>query len=213
MGFDPGSARLYAIPDPVLDMPLEQQARLAVAGGAGAIQLRLKDAPDERLLAEGRAMAAVCREGGALFIVNDRPDIARILGADGVHVGSGDAHPADARRLLPAAVVGVSVADADEARAAEAAGADYVAVGPVFATPVKAGLAPVGLEAVSRVRRAVAIPVVAIGGIGPGNAAAAVAAGADSVAVISAVFRTPDPRGAAAALLSIVVNAINQWRA
>jgi thiamine-phosphate pyrophosphorylase len=209
MGFDAATARLYAIPDPGFGATLEEQARMAVEGGAGAIQLRLKETPESRLMETGRAMAAACRKGGALFIVNDRPDIALALGADGVHVGGTDASPAEARRMLPAgAVVGVSVGDPGEAVAAEAAGADYVAIGPVFATPVKAGLAPVGLGMVTRVRQAVSIPVVAIGGIGAANAASVVAAGADSIAVITAVFGAKDPRAAAAGLLSIIRTAV-----
>ncbi len=180
--------------------------RAAVAGGATAVQLREKLLPDAELTALAREAALLCRQAGVLFLVNDRVEVARAAGADGVHLGQEDAPARLARAALgPEAVVGVSCATPAEARAAEAAGADYVGVGSVYATATKpdAG-APIGLEGLRAVRAAVALPVVAIGGIGPANAAAVLRAGADGVAVVSAITRAPDMEAAVRALRALL---------
>lgn len=169
-------------------------ARAALAGGATLVQLRDKGATAAALFRLAAALLPLCRQAGVPLVVNDRLDVALAAGADGVHLGQDDLPAAEARRLLgPDRILGVSAATPAEARAAEQAGADYVGVGPVFPTATKpdAGEA-VGLKALAAVRAAVAIPVLAIGGITAANAGAAVAAGADGVAVISAVSRAPD---------------------
>jgi thiamine-phosphate pyrophosphorylase len=127
--------------------------------------------------------------------VNDRPDVARAVGADGVHLGQDDVPVAAARRVLgPGKLVGVSTHDLDELAGAEASGADYAGVGPVYATSSKAGaLAPRGLDLVRAARAATALPLVAIGGITPETAPAVLAAGADAVAMIGALVRAADP--------------------
>ncbi|HEY5998110.1 MAG TPA: thiamine phosphate synthase [bacterium] len=186
----------------------EGLALAALAGGADAIQLRAKHLPDAQVIVLGRRLAAACRERGALFFVNDDAAAALACGADGVHVGPGDSAPDEARRLLgPRGLIGVSIYAAADVAAAEAAGAAYVAVGAVFPTATKK-IAPVGLEGVRRLRAATPLPIVAIGGITAGNAASAIAAGADGVAVISAVSGAADPEAATRELRAVVAEAL-----
>lgn len=176
--------------------------RAAAAGGATAVQLREKGLSDRRFFELGQAVAAAARSLGLFFLVNDRVDLALALAADGVHLGQDDLPAAVARRLLgPKALIGVTVETEAEAQAAAAAGADYLGTGPIYATTTKpdAG-APYGPAIVQRVRRAGGLPVVAVGGITPDNAAAVVAAGADGVCVASAVAAAPDVAAAARAL-------------
>ena len=187
---------LYAIVDP-LDTGRDPVALAAalLQGGARLVQLRLKQASSRELTAVAAEIAPLARAAGAVFIVNDRADVARLVDADGVHVGADDLSVAAARRVLgPGRVVGVSTHAVDEAIAAEAAGADYVAVGPVYATTSKAGALPArGLDLVRAVRTALRCPVVAIGGITAHTAAAVLAAGADAVAMIGELVRAHDP--------------------
>jgi thiamine-phosphate pyrophosphorylase len=166
--------------------------RSAVAAGAAAVQYRAKASGTREMYREAAALRALCRE--TLFIVNDRVDLALAVGADGVHVGQDDLPCGAARRLLgEAGIVGVSVRSAAEAREAERDGADYVAVSPVFDTRTKPDAAPpCGLDAVRAVSEAVAIPVVAIGGVHLGNARAVIEAGAACLCAISATVRSPD---------------------
>jgi thiamine-phosphate diphosphorylase len=187
---------------------VEALVAAAIAGGADAIQLRAKGLAGPGLVALGGRLAAACRGRGVLFFVNDDAAAALACGADGVHVGPGDAAPEQARRLLgESGRVGVSVySDADLARA-EAARADYVAVGAVCPTRTKA-IAVVGLDGVRRLRAATRLPVVAIGGIDASNAAAAINAGADGVAVISAVSGARDPEAATRELCAQVTAAL-----
>lgn len=196
--------RLYVITDEALSAgrPAVEVVRAALAGGATAIQLRAKSWGGRRLVEEGRRLRAVTREAGALFIVNDRLDVALAVGADGVHLGQEDLPLADARRLAgPDFVIGISVDTEEEAAAAEAGGADYLGAGPAFPTTSKADAGPVlGPEGIGRIARRVRVPVVGIGGIGPGRAAPVVRAGAAGVAVISAVVGAPDVAAAARAL-------------
>jgi len=190
---------LYAIVDP-LDTGREPAALAAalLRGGARLVQLRWPGASARELLAAALAIRPLARAAGALFLVNDRPDVARAAEAEGVHLGQDDLPVAAARRVLGAGrLIGVSTHDPGQARAAEAAGADYLGVGPVYATATKPdALAPRGLALVSAVRAAVRCPLVAIGGITPETAAAVRAAGADAVAMIGALVRAPDPEAA-----------------
>jgi thiamine-phosphate diphosphorylase len=147
-------------------------------------------------------LARRCREVGALFIVNDRADLALAAGADGLHVGQDDLPAREARALLPPPMIlGVSTHDAVQARRAVADGADYVAVGSIFPTSSKTGFQLVGPELIRRVRPEVPVPLVGIGGITADNAPAVLAAGADAVAVISALCAAPDPEAATRAFL------------
>ena len=187
---------LYALVDP-LDTGRDPVAlaEALLAGGARLLQLRWKAASPRELLAAALAVRPLARAAGALFLLNDRPDIARAAEADGVHLGQDDLPVAAARRVLGIGrLLGVSTHDVEQARAAEAAGADYVGVGPVYATTTKPdALAPRGLALVTAVRAAVRCPLVAIGGITPETAALVRAAGADAVAMVGALVRAPDP--------------------
>jgi thiamine-phosphate pyrophosphorylase len=192
---------LYAItPDTGDTERLLALARQCLEGGAALVQYRGKEAAPGLALAQARRLAALCRTHGAAFIVNDSVELALAVHADGVHLGREDEDPRHARIVFPEGIIGVSCyADPAAAAAAAAAGADYVAIGSMFASSTKpaAPLAP--LDAITRARAASRLPVVAIGGITPQNAPAALAAGADMVAVISAVFAAPDACEAARA--------------
>lgn len=195
---------LYAIVDP-LDTgqaPLAL-ARALLEGGVRLLQLRLKAASPRELYAEAGAIRPLARSAGALFIVNDRPDVARAVDADGVHLGQDDVPVHAARTVLgPRAVIGVSTHSVEQARAAERDGADYVAIGPVYATTSKSAAETAGgLELVRAVRAAVRCPLVAIGGITPATVRAVRSAGADTVAMIAALVRAPDPSSAARAVV------------
>ena len=196
---------LYAILDRSVargrDLPGLLDAVLA--GGCRLVQLREKTMPLDELLPLARRLARRCREAGALLIVNDRTDLALAAGADGLHVGQDDLPARQARGLLrPNMILGVSTHDPEQARRAVADGADYVAVGSIFPTTTKAGFQLVGPELIRRVRPEVPVPLVAIGGITADNAAAVLGAGADAVAVISALCAAPDPEAATRAFLA-----------
>jgi thiamine-phosphate diphosphorylase len=186
---------LYAIVDP-LDTgrtPVDLAVAL-LAGGARVLQLRLKNAPARELLEVARAVRVHTLRAGALLIVNDRPDVARAAGADGVHLGQDDLPVAAARAVLPAGtLVGLSTHDVAQARAGTAAGADYLGVGPIFPTASKAAaLTARGLELVRAVRAVTPLPLVAIGGITPETAPEVRHAGADAVAMIAGLVRAAD---------------------
>jgi thiamine-phosphate pyrophosphorylase len=174
-------------------------ARRACAGGADAIQLRDKACGTRDLCRIGREIREITKAAGALFIVNDRLNVALACGADGVHLGQGDLRMDVARQRAPRPfVIGLSVRNVEEALAAVEAGADYVAVSPVFATASKDDAGPgCGLFGLREIRAAVSVPVVAIGGISRDNVAEVITGGADGVAVISAVVGQPDIAAAA----------------
>jgi thiamine-phosphate pyrophosphorylase len=178
-------------------------ARQAIEGGAGVIQLRDEVSPKKKLLAIARELQEICQKKNTLFIVNNHLDIALAAAADGLHLGQDDLPAAAARRLLPMdKLLGVSVIDAARAEKAQADGADYVAAGAIYATGTKEGVAIIGLERLTEIKKAVSIPVVAIGGIDSENATTVMAAGADAVAVISAVLGADSPRQAAAQIVN-----------
>jgi len=168
--------------------------RAALVGGAAAIQYRSKDAPGALRFEQARALVELCREYRVPLIVNDDIDIAGEAGADGAHLGAEDGDLVAARQQLgPDKLLGVSCYNRlDLALAAKEAGADYVAFGSVFASPTKPGAVRAPLALFAEARRAVGLPLVAIGGITPANAHLVIAAGADALAVISAVFAAPD---------------------
>jgi thiamine-phosphate pyrophosphorylase len=181
----------------------EEIAAAAVDGGASAVQLRAPELDDDRLNTVAASIAASARGAGVLFVVNDRTDVAIASGADGVHVGQGD-DPEGARRRAPdPMVLGVSVGDVEEARAAEAIGADYLAV-TVWSTDTKPEAVPAGLDGLRVLAAATALPVVGIGGIHAGNAREVLAAGAAGIAVIGAVAAAPDPVEAVRGLRRVV---------
>lgn len=176
-------------------------AEAAVAGGADMIQLRDKSGNLRDLLPQARALRALCRARGVLFIVNDRVDLALAVDADGAHVGQEDLPPESARRLLgPRRLLGVSTHSPAQATAAREAGADYIGFGPMFPTGTKdTGYAPQGLDSLREIRRSVALPILAIGGISLDNVSRVIEAGATAPAVISAVAAAPDIAAAVAA--------------
>lgn len=178
----------------------------ALRGGARVVQMRAKDLPDRALLALAREGVAAARARGALLIVNDRPDVALLAGADGVHLGQEDLAPRDARLALPAgALLGLSTHDDGQVEAAAGEPVDYVAIGPVFPTRTKTDARPtVGLDGVRSARARTRLPLVAIGGITADNARAVIEAGADGVAVLSAVLAGDDVEAAVRRLRAAV---------
>ncbi len=168
-------------------------AREALAGGARLLQLRDKTQEKGLQLPIAEALQRLCRERGAPFIVNDHVDLALAAAADGVHVGQKDLPVSVVRRLVPREmIVGCSTNDPEEARRAEADGADYVSVGRLFPTGSKEDTRPATVEVVRAVKAAVSLPVCAIGGINETNIDEVVAAGAEMAAVIAAVIAAPD---------------------
>lgn len=172
------------------------------------MQLRLKVGTDRDRWSLATDMVALCRASGAQLVVNDRADIAVAAGADGVHLGAEDLPVSAARAIVgPGALIGATCRDAEQARRAEADGADYLGVGPAFATSTKSDLPEaLGPEGVARVAAAVDIPVIAIGGVTATRAVALLEAGAWGVAVCASVFGVADPRAAVEALVHAVGN-------
>ncbi len=189
---------LYLITDENQDGKLLEKVEAALTGGAAIVQYRAKDVrPDDR-----RQMAQelrdLCNRFGAKLIINDLPELARDVDADGVHLGQDDMPAVQARQLLGGGkLIGISTHSVEEALKAEAQGADYIAIGSIFPTDSKDDTTRVGLEMLRNVRKAVRVPLVAIGGISPEGAFEALEAGADSVAVISGVMADADPARAA----------------
>jgi len=178
----------------------------ALAGGVPVIQVRAKALDDRAFLALAEAVVARCRAAGATCLIDDRVDLALATGADGVHLGDLDLPVAVARRLLgPDAIIGATARDARSARARVDEGADYLGVGPTYATTTKDGLPdPIGPAGVGAVAAAVDVPVIAIAGITLAQVPEVMATGAHGIAVVGAVSRAPDRRQATADLLAAV---------
>lgn len=177
-------------------------------GGCRLVQLREKTMPLNDLYPVARALRRRCREAACLFIVNDRVDLALAVEADGAHVGQDDLPAREARRLLPPPMIlGVSTHNPDQARRARDDGANYVAVGSMFPTGSKIGFNLVGPELVRRVRADIPVPLVAIGGITRDNVSQVIEAGADAVAVISAIGSARDPAAAVRGFLETIRSA------
>lgn len=197
---------LYVITDAALAPGRShlEVARAALAGGADAVQLRDKSATAQNLCAVASEIQPQARKFGAAFLVNDRVDVALLTGADGAHLGQTDLPCHEARRLLPRpSILGVSAATVAEAKKAVKDGADYIGVGPVFATPTKPDAGePLGLDRLAALVRAVPLPVVAIGGIHHENVIAVLATGVAGVAVVAAVVSASDMAAAARSLKS-----------
>ena len=187
---------------------LDELLDAVLAGGCRLVQLREKTMPPAEIFPLAQALRRRCREAGALFIVNDRVDLALAVEADGAHVGQDDLPAREARRLLPPPMIlGVSTHNADQARRARDDGADYVAVGSMFPTGSKIGFELVGPELVRRVRADIPVPLVAIGGITRDNLSQVIEAGADAVAVISAIGNARDPAAAVREFLETIRSA------
>jgi len=191
---------LYVIVDPdVASSRLEEEiARLAIAGGATLIQLRDKVHEKGHQLQVAQRLMRVCSGPNLRLFINDHVDVALAARADGVHLGQKDLPVAVVRRRLwRNGLIGCSANNVDEARRAQADGADYVSVGRLFPTTSKQDTRPATLETLRAIKAAVSIPVAAIGGMTEENIDAVLAAGADMVCVISAVVAADDPRAAA----------------
>jgi thiamine-phosphate pyrophosphorylase len=186
----------------------------ALSGGVRAVQLREKELGGRELLELARKMRALTSRHGAKLLINDRVDIALAAGADGVHLGEASIPPQEARRLLgPGRLIGCSAHGAEQLAAAEAGGADFAVFGPVYFTPSKAAYGPpLGVEALRRACASTRIPVFALGGVGARNINEVLAAGADGIAMISAILATEDPETAASEINHLVKNAISRHR-
>jgi thiamine-phosphate diphosphorylase len=186
-------SHFYAMVDPLAGHEPVALARMLVESGARVLQLRLKDAGGRDFLDAARAIAAICREAGAMLLVNDRVDIAMLSGAAGVHLGQTDLPLAAARGLMgSAAIIGISTASVEQAREAEAGGADYIGFGALYPGGAKHIVKGRGPAGVREIRAAVKIPIVAIGGITEQTVPEVLAAGADAAAIISDVVYAPD---------------------
>lgn len=199
--------RLYAVTDRAWaadEDALMAQIEAAIDGGATIVQLREKHLDEAAFLAEAERFVALCRRKGVISIINDNVDIAARTNADGVHVGQEDLEAGRARAILgPDKLIGVSTHNAEEARRAQAAGANYLGVGAAFVTGTKTDAKPIPRETIQAVTAAVDIPVVAIGGIGRDNILELKGCGLDGVAVVSALFAQPDVEAAAREMLRL----------
>lgn len=201
---------LYVVLDRVAarGRSLDDLLAAIIDGGCRMVQLREKEWPSGRMLPLAERLLLRARRAGVTFVVNDRVDLAVAVGADGVHLGQDDLPARIARPLLrPGMLLGISTHDVAQAHAARDAGADYVAVGAMFATTTKADFQLVGPGLVRKLRPDIRVPLVGIGGITHDNVADVFRAGADGVAVISAVCGAPDPAAATRRFLEIIRDA------
>lgn len=196
---------LYLVigPDATAGRDLTSVAQAAVRGGVTMVQLRYKAGASE-VVQSAREVIEVLRPTGVPVIINDRIDLARAVGAQGVHLGQGDASPAEARRILgDEAIVGLSITDGSQVKAVDPDVVDYLGVGPVFPTGSKPDATPpLGLATLAVIARSVRLPIAAIGGITEQNAADVIRAGADGLAVISAICAADNPEEAARTLVA-----------
>lgn len=213
---DPARVRagmlLYGVTDSAwLDgRTLEQCVAEALAGGATFIQLREKSASTAELVELGKPLKRLCAKAGVPFVIDDDVEAARLLDADGVHVGQEDESCTNARAALgPDKIVGVSVRTVEQALAAEAAGADYLGVGAVFGTPTKPEAAEVPLETLRAICEAVCIPAVAIGGLNERTIATLKGTGVAGAAVVSAIFAAENIESATRNLRTLCENVVN----
>jgi thiamine-phosphate pyrophosphorylase len=199
---------LYLVTNRALSLgrPIEEIVLAGVAGGVTAVQLREKGCSTREFVALARSLKQVLAPHGVPLLINDRVDVALAAGADGVHVGQSDMAYRDARALLGAdALIGLSVETPEQAAEAEMCDCDYLGVGPIFPTGTKYDAAPAwGLDRLAELRRTSRHRLVAIGGITASNAALVATAGADGIAVVSAICSAPDPRAAATHLRRII---------
>jgi len=197
-------SHFYAMVDPAGGHEPVALARLLLDAGARILQLRLKEVGARDFLAVALAITPLCRAHNATFIVNDRADIALLADADGVHLGQEDLPLDAARRLLgPDRIIGVSTHTVEQARAAEANGADYIGFGAIYSGGLKNVKQAQGLDRLRAVRQAVRIPIVAIGGITEATLPDVLAAGADAAAIITDVVRAPDVSAKVRSLLEL----------
>jgi thiamine-phosphate pyrophosphorylase len=198
-------ARLYFVAD---RDGMQHALDAALAGGTDLFQLRDKDASDDELLAAAETAREKCRAAGALFLMNDRPDLAVACDADGVHVGQDDTPVGRAREIVgDDAIVGLSTHSVKQAQAGCRSGADYIAVGPVHATPTKEGRPAIGVEPIKYAAAHVSVPWFAIGGIDTKTVGDVVRAGARRIVVVRALSDADDPEAVARALRTSLTGA------
>lgn len=192
-----------------LGRPLEEVVLAAVEGGVTAVQLREKECSTREFIALARKLKQLLAPRGVPLLINDRVDVALAAESDGVHIGQSDMAYRDARALLGGVtLIGLSVETPAQAAEAEGLDCDYLGVGPVFPTATKSDAAPAwGLDRFAELRRTSRHSLVAIGGIDTSNAASLASAGADGIAVVSAICSAPDPRAAAAGLRKLIEDA------
>jgi thiamine-phosphate pyrophosphorylase len=199
---------LYLVTDRTLcgQRPVEEVVFMALQGGATCIQLREKDASTRDFVEEAQRIKAVMAPFRASLIINDRIDVALAVGADGVHIGQRDMPCEIARKLMgPRAIIGLSVESWKDVERAVTLDVDYLGVSPVFVTPTKIDTkGHWGLEGLRRIRTATRLPLVAIGGLNASNTADVIRAGADSIAVVSAICAADDPYQAARELSTLI---------
>ena len=203
MNCDKKDLLLYAVTDRswLGEHTLYEQVEAAIRGGATFVQLREKKLDQESFLAEAREIQALCRRLGVPFVINDNVEIAREIGADGVHVGQSDMKARDVRSILGQdKIIGVSAQTVEQALLAQEQGADYLGVGAVFPTGSKDDAVEVDHQVLARICQAVDIPVIAIGGITADNVVSLKGSGICGIAVISAIYAKPDVEEAARSL-------------
>jgi len=199
------ASHFYAMIDAAGGHEPRALAEVYLDTGVKVMQLRMKDTPGRELLAAARAIAELSRARGVTFIINDRVDIALLAGADGVHLGQNDLPLAAARKLVGAKMlIGISTHTIEQARVAEAGGANYVGFGPMYSGGLKEIVTGQGIEMLRAVRAAVRIPVVAIGGITETRLPEVLAAGADAAAIITDVVRARDVAAKVDSILKLV---------
>ncbi|KAF0155366.1 MAG: thiamine-phosphate pyrophosphorylase [Syntrophaceae bacterium] len=205
---------IYLVTDRGLcrNRPLPEIILQAVQGGAAYVQLREKDLPTRAFVEEARAIKKILEPYRVPVIINDRIDVALACGADGVHIGQEDMPYSTARKLMGKnAIIGLSVETWEDVEAAQRLDVDYIGVSPVFATPTKTDTKePWGLEGLKKIKSFSRHPIVAIGGINEINARAVVEAGADCLAVVSAICAADNPAGAAVSLKKIIESALKK---
>jgi len=205
-----GDVRLYLVTD-ASDLTRDYAPFLAdvIEAGVGMVQLRDKSLSDKELIAAARIFAQACRDNGALFIVNDRVDVALLCGADGVHLGQDDAPPDDVRHIAGKDfIIGLSTHTPEQVDAANKTSADYIGVGPIHETPTKPGRPAVGLDLVRYAARAAQKPFFAIGGIDAANAAEVIDAGAQSISVLRAISNAADPVAATREIVNAMTRVV-----
>jgi thiamine-phosphate pyrophosphorylase len=193
-------ARLYGILDTGYfgQRPIEFYARAFIDGGVDIAQLRAKKESPDEILDLAQRVLPLLRAAGIPLIINDYPELAARVGADGVHVGQDDLSVSQARELaasqeVPQPLVGLSTHSLEQAQAAVRHSPDYIGFGPLFATPTKPDYTPIGLEQIGAVHQTVALPIFCIGGVNPATLDQVLAAGAQRVVVVSALLTVPDP--------------------
>lgn len=202
---------LYLVLDPVLcaNLGMIETTRAAIAGGATIVQLRDKYAPTAAMIETGRALKQILQGTTARLIVNDNVEAAIAIGADGLHIGQEDMNAADARSMIgPDMILGLSVETEALASSIDAGIVDYAGIGPVFSTPTKPDhKQPIGFDGLDRIVKLCPVPSVAIGGLKAEHAASVYSAGADGLAVVSAICGQLDPQAATALIAKAIKEA------